>query len=188
MVQRIHTSSHGEMVKHTRGDILFSKWQNGETVILNFISPLFCAPLRRWGPSPLLDSIRCYTRHLVYGQFRVDLLIFPRATPNPFDAVYPHCVRLIRFFFTFLPPMPTPGGVVPFCNLLIIAIARCSYTDDILYYLCATVTYTTFTSDIWSLYDLFAKVYCYTPVEVVQGPHKKMGLKLKCVTRSLIYN
>ena len=158
IVQIIHTSSHGEMVKHTSGDILSAKWQNGETVILTFISPLFCAPLRRWGPSLLLDSTRCCTRCLVYGQCRVDLLIFPRAAPTPLDDVYPRCVRSIRFFFTFLPPLPTPGGFAPFCNLLILAIAHCSYTDNILYYLCATVTYTTFTSAIWSPHDLFAKV------------------------------
>ena len=48
IVQRIHTSSHGEMVKHTSRDILSVKWKNGETVILTFFSPLCCAPLQRW--------------------------------------------------------------------------------------------------------------------------------------------
>ena len=44
IVQIIHTSSHGEMVKHTSGDILSAKWKNGETVILTFVSPLFARP------------------------------------------------------------------------------------------------------------------------------------------------
>ena len=156
----IQTSSHGKMVKQTSRDTLSAKWQNGETVILTFIIPLFCAPLRRWGQSPLLDSIRCFTRRLVYGQCRVDILIFPRAAPTPLYAVYPHCVWSMYFFFTFLLPLPTPGGFVPFCNILIIAIAHYSYADDILYYLCDTVTYTTFTSAIFSTHDLFAKVHC----------------------------
>ena len=55
--QRIHTSSHGEMVKHTSGYILFEKWKNGETVILAFVIPLFHVSLRKWGPSQLLDYI-----------------------------------------------------------------------------------------------------------------------------------
>ena len=59
MVQRIHTSSHGEMVKHTSGDILSAKCQNGEMIILTFFSPLFYTPLQRWGHIPLIDSIIC---------------------------------------------------------------------------------------------------------------------------------
>ena len=89
MVQRIRISSHGEMVKHNSRDILFAKWKNGETVILTFIGPLFRAPLRQWGPSPLLDSISCCVQYLVYGRCRVDFLIMPRAAPTTFDAIPP---------------------------------------------------------------------------------------------------
>ena len=45
MVQIMHTISHGEMVKHTSVDILFEKWENGETVILTFVIALFHDPL-----------------------------------------------------------------------------------------------------------------------------------------------
>ena len=55
----IQTSSHGKMVKQTSRDTLSTKWQNGETVILTVISPLFNALFQRWGPSLLLESIRC---------------------------------------------------------------------------------------------------------------------------------
>ena len=136
-------------------------------IILTFISPLFRAPLRRWGPSPLLESISCRIRHLVPGRCRVDCLIVPRANPTPFDAVPLRFFRSIHFFFTFLPPPPTPGGFVPFWNLLIIDTPRCSYTGDILYYLCATVTYTTFTSSIWSPHDCFAKGLLLDPCRSV---------------------
>ena len=64
MVQIIHTISLGEMMKHSRGDILFAKWQNCETVILTFTSPLFHYPLQQWEPSPLLDSISCFIHRL----------------------------------------------------------------------------------------------------------------------------
>ena len=70
------------------------------------------------------------------------------------------------------------GGFIPFCNLLILAIALYSYTGDILYYLCANVTYKTFTHAICSPHERFAKVYFYTPVEGVPGPHKKWVLNL----------
>ena len=159
MVQRIHTISHGDMMKHTSGDILFTKWKNGETVILTFVSPLFCAPLQQWVPSPLLDSISCCIRRLVSGCFRVDRIIVPLADQTPFNSVSPCCFRSKNFFFTFLLPLPTPWGFVALFNLLVLAIVRCFYTGDILYHLCATVTYTTFTNAIWSPYDRFAKVY-----------------------------
>ena len=89
MVQRIHTSSHGEMVKHTSRDVLFTKGQNYETVILTIISPLFRAPLRQWGPSSLLDSISFCIWSLVSGRYHVDPIITPQAAPTPFDTVSP---------------------------------------------------------------------------------------------------
>ena len=157
IVEIIHTSSHCEIVKHTSGDIIFAKWQNGATVILIFVSPLFCAPLQRRGPIPLPDFIwRIY--RFVSVRCRIDHLIVLRAAWRPFDAVSPCWFWFIHFFFTFLLPPPTPGWFIPFCNLLILATPWCSYTGDILYYLCANVTYTTFTSAIKSLYERFAKV------------------------------
>ena len=36
------------------------KWWNGETVILTFSSPLFYNLTYQWGPSTLLDYIRCF--------------------------------------------------------------------------------------------------------------------------------
>ena len=127
MVQIIHTSSHGEMVKHTSGDILFAKWQNGETVIFIFVILLFCAPLQRWAPIPLLDSIIYWILRLVSVRCRVDHIIVSQAAPTPFDAVPSRWFWLIHFFFTFLPPLPTPGGFVtssfsPFINVPILVI------------------------------------------------------------------
>ena len=92
---------------------------------------------------------------------------------------------------TFLLCLPsttanTGRGVVKFYKLLILAIIRCPYTGDIIYYLCDTITYTTSTSATWYLHDHFVEVYFYTLVELVTGPHKKLGLKSECVTRSLI--
>ena len=171
------------MEKHTGRDILFEKWKNGETVILTFVSPLFCYPLKWWGPIPLLVSISCCIHRLSSGRWSVDSLIVLRAAPTNFNSISPHWFQSIQFFITFLPPSQTPGEFSPFFNLLILSIARFSYTGDILYYLCATVTFTTFTSAIWSPHGNFTKVYFYTPVEFVLGSHKKLGLKHEFVTR-----
>ena len=38
---RVLKISHGEMVKHSSLDILFTKCLNSETVMINFISPIF---------------------------------------------------------------------------------------------------------------------------------------------------
>ena len=187
MVQRIHTSLHCEMVKHTSGDILFAKCKNSETVILAFVIPLFQAPLQQWGPILLLESIRCCFWHIISGWCYVYRLIIPWGALTPFDAVSSRFFWLIHFFFAFFPPPPTPGGLVPFCNLFIITIVCVSYTGNILYYLCVTVRYTTFTSAIWSPHDLFVKFYLYTHVEVVPCLHTILGLKSESVTRSLIY-
>ena len=67
--------------------------------------------------------------------------------------------RYIYFLPSFHHWQHRGEGVVPFCNLLILAIIWCSYTGDILYYICATVTYTTFTSAICYPHEHFAKVY-----------------------------
>ena len=158
MVQRIHTSSHGEMLEKTSGDILFTKWQNDETVILTFIIPLFRAPLRQRGTSLLLDSISWCIQRLISGQCCIDCLIFPQAATTPFHALSHRCFRSIHLFLTFLLPPPTSGGFVHLFNLLVISVSCCSYNDNILHYLCATVTYTTLTGTIWYLHDCFAKV------------------------------
>ena len=133
------------------------KWWNTLAEISS-ISSIFSAPL---------DSISCFIFHIVSGWCHVDGLIVPQAVPMPFNAAYSRCFWLIHFIFTFLPPPPTPGGFVPFWNLLIIDTPRCSYTGDILYYLCATVTYTTFTSSIWSPHDCFAKGLLLDPCRSV---------------------
>ena len=86
---------------------------------------------------------------VVSGRCRVDCLIVPLSSPMPLYAVSPPWFWSIHFLFTFLPQLPIPGGVVPFCNLLIFAIFLRSYTGDILYYLCATVTYRNFTGSVW---------------------------------------
>ena len=114
MVQRIHTSYHGILVKHASGDMLFTKWQNGETVILTFISPLFCTSLQLWGPIRLLDSISCYIHHLNSGWCLIDCLIVPLADPTPINAVSPCWFWSIHFFYNFLLPQPTLGFFFPF--------------------------------------------------------------------------
>ena len=124
---------------------------------LSFVSPPNDVDRARFfNPSSASSSV---SASVVSGQFRVDCLIFPQPAPMNFDAVSPLCFQSIHFFFDFLPPPLKLGGFVPFCNLLIIAIFCCSYNDDILYYLCDTITYKTSTSDIWSLHDHFVKVY-----------------------------
>ena len=147
MVQRIHTSSHGEMVKHTSGDILLAELKNGYTRLLwpsisrvSWIHQLLHMPSRLWVvpcwcyncPTSPSNALQCHTPPLLL--INTCLLYIPSATANT-------------------------GGVVPFLNLLILAIVQCSFNGDILYYLCATLTYTTFTSDIWSPHYRFLKVY-----------------------------
>ena len=55
----VYTISHGEKVKHSSGDILTTKFLNGETVIFMSVSPIFHPPPppRQWGPIRLIESI-----------------------------------------------------------------------------------------------------------------------------------
>ena len=108
----------------------------------------------------LLDSISCCIQRLVSGRCRVDRLIIPQSFPTLSDDVSPPLL-LIDTFLLYLPyaTANTGGGVGPLLKLLVLDITCCSYTGDILYYICATVKYTTFTSAIWSPHDRFAKVY-----------------------------
>ena len=164
MVQIIHTSSHGKMVKHSSGDILFAKWLDSETVLYSPSSALsFTAPsddgdrasfLTPWSAAFIVSA------SVISGWCHIDRLILPRADPAPFGALSPRCFRSIHFSFTFFLPLPTSGGFVPFapfCNLLVLAIALCSYTGDILYSLCATIIYKTFASAVWSHKTAFRK-------------------------------
>ena len=144
---REYTQVH--MVKWWNTLAEISSSQNGKMAILHFFGALLRAPL---------ESIICCVCRLVYWRCRVDGLIFPRSAPTLFNSVSPRWFWSIHFLFAFLMPPPTLRGFVPFCNLLL-AIVWCSYTGDVLYYLCATVTYTTFTSSIWYPHDFFAKAY-----------------------------
>ena len=95
----------------------------------------------------------------VSGRCGVASLIVPQAVPMPLDSVPPWWFLSIHLLFTFLQTPPIPGGGVPFCYLLILTIARFFYTCDKLYFLSTTVTYTNFTSAVWSPHEHFAKVY-----------------------------
>ena len=144
MVKRIQTSSYGEIVKQSNGYILFTKRLNGDMVILAFVSPLFHIPLRWWRMSPLLDSIRCCIHHLCISH----LWYVPHCLSN-FATILTNfllfCIPLlllINTFILFLPSATTnTGGWGPFCNVLLLYIACCSYTGDIVYFLCVNITY-----------------------------------------------
>ena len=135
------------MVKYSSGDILLTKWRNGETVILTFVSIIFHNPTEGGDQAHFLTP--SYDASIVSASVLsrwccIDLIIVPWAAPTTFDV--------------YLPPTTINtggGGFVPFCNLLILAIAICSDTGNILYYLCDNVTYKTFASAVWSLHDRF---------------------------------
>ena len=112
IVHIIHTSSHGEMVKHSSGDILFEKWRNGETVMLTFSALSFILPLDNGKKSRFLTPPASVSD--VSGKYRIDPKIVSWAAHTPFDAVPPRCFWSILFFFTFLPPLPALWG----CPLL----------------------------------------------------------------------
>ena len=136
MVQIIHTSSHGEMVKKSIRDILFSKFQHSETFILPFVRTLFHSPLWGWGPIPLIDSIRCcICRLYIHCLCMVThwLSYFPTSCSNAFQCRIPPLL-FIDTFLIFLHSNITNTRVeVPFVNLLIITIALCSCTGSILF-------------------------------------------------------
>ena len=156
------------------------KWWNSYTHLSNTSlsrsSPAMGTKPASWiqkllHPPPRLWAVPCWSSNL------------PTSRSNALRCCNPPLL-LINTFLLYLPSTTAnTGGVVPFCNLLILSIVRCFYNGDILYYLCATVTFTTFTSAIWSPHGNFTKVYFYTPVEFVLGSHKKLGLKHEFVTR-----
>ena len=95
----------------------------------------------------------------------------------PYMPYPPPWFLSIHFLFTFLPQLPIPGGVVPFCNLLIFAIFLRSYTGDILYYLCATVTYRNFTGSVWfPVWPLCKGIILY-PCIIFTRSTQKIGSK-----------
>ena len=72
--------------------------------------------------------------HLTARIWAVPCWLSNRPTSH-YNALWFHTPRwfwLVHFFFNILPTPPTPGGFVPFFSLLILTIAWCSYTGDIL--------------------------------------------------------
>ena len=114
MVQIIHTSSHGEMLKQNSGYILLVKWQNGKTVILTFVSPLFRDPLQWWVLSPQPGYISCCIRRLVSWRFRVDRLFSHKTLQRP-SMPYPPAA--FDRYISYLPSLchhHHRGGSSPF--------------------------------------------------------------------------
>ena len=142
------------MVKHSSGDIHLEKYKMLKRLYspsssLSFVvHPDDGDQSRFFTPSSASSNVSV---SFIYGRYLVYNRIFPQAAPMTSDAVSPHFFQWIHFYFNFLLPFSTPGRVVPFCSLLILAIAQCSYTGELLYHLCANVKYTTFTRSFWSL-------------------------------------
>ena len=97
MVQRIHTSSHGEMVKHTSGDILFEKWKNWYT------------HLRR--PSLWRASWLHQLPHLPSSLWEVPCWWSPMSRSNALQCRIPPLL-LIDTFLIYLPSATTNTGGV----------------------------------------------------------------------------
>ena len=171
MVQRIHTSSPGEMAKHSSGDILFEKWRHGEMVILTFVKTI-------------IHSNRCCIYRLCISRLWA-LLHWSSYTPMVHSNTLWCRISLLFLVDTFLFYLPfatantggVGGGVVPFCNILILSIAPCYYNNNILYYLCTTVKYTTFNSAVWSCITNFQRS-TLEPCRILTRPTKILGSKI----------
>ena len=183
------------MVKWWNKLVEISSSQNGK-MVKRLYSPSsslsFTPPSDNGGQACILTTLAiasALSASVVSGQCRDYFLIVPQAATTHLDAITPRWFWSVYFFFTLLPPPLTPGGgVVHLFNVLVLAIILCSFTDNLLYYLCDTVTYTTLTTAVWSLHDRIIKVYFWNPVEFVRGLHTNLGLKCECVTISLIYD
>ena len=114
MMQRIHTISHGEMVKHTSEDILLAKWEKRWNVYTNLRQPslsrppltmgtnlaswlhqLLHPPSRLWeepcwssnSPTSRSDALWCRIPPLIL--INAFLLCLPYATSNTGGGLYP---------------------------------------------------------------------------------------------------
>ena len=143
MVQIIHISSHGEILKHISGDILFEICKYGEMVILTFVSPLFNVPLRKWGPSPLIDSISCWIFRVCISCLWEVAHWLSNCPMRNYNALLCHIPPLLPID-TFLPYLPSTtaniGGVHPllwppcyfyfslfiYCKLIILSLCYCN--------------------------------------------------------------
>ena len=157
------------MAKQSSGDILFAKWRNGEMVILTFFRTI-------------IDSNRCCIYRLCISRLWALLhwsSNIPMVHSNNFWCRI-SLLFLVDIFLLYLPfaiANTGGGGVVPFCNILILSIAPYYYNDNILYYLCTTVGYTTFNSAVWSCITNF-QISNLEPCRILTRPTQRIGSKI----------
>ena len=116
MLQRIHTSSYGEMEKHLCVDILWAKWKNYETVIIIFIGPLLCPP-PTMGTEP--DSWPYQMLHLMCHIWVVPCWSFncPTSCYNALQCRIPPLMLINIFLLYLFSSTVNTGGV---CHLFLL--------------------------------------------------------------------